>query len=123
MIENAYGVKVGDIFVESWGYDQTNVDFYQVTKTMKKMVEIKPIWGKQVGNGHQTRLVADVGNFKEGNYAQLADRKAGTRKAVRQYDYHGEIQTVLTMSSYSSAYLEDPETSHFDTLAAGYPGH
>lgn len=26
----ASGVKVGDFFVCSWGYDQTNVDFYKV---------------------------------------------------------------------------------------------
>lgn len=25
-----HGVKVGDIFKSSWGYDQTNIDFYQV---------------------------------------------------------------------------------------------
>lgn len=27
---NKYGVKVGDLFSCSWGYDQTNVDFFQV---------------------------------------------------------------------------------------------
>lgn len=27
---NKYGVRVGDIFCSSWGYDQTNVDFFQV---------------------------------------------------------------------------------------------
>jgi len=27
---NKYGVKVGDVFYESWGYEQTNIDFYQV---------------------------------------------------------------------------------------------
>ena len=27
---NKYGVRVGDIFSASWGYDQTNVDFFQV---------------------------------------------------------------------------------------------
>ena len=27
---NKYGVKVGDIFEMSWGYEQTNVDFFQV---------------------------------------------------------------------------------------------
>lgn len=26
------GVKKGDIFVSSWGYDQTNYDFYRVEK-------------------------------------------------------------------------------------------
>ena len=27
---NRYGVQVGDIFESSWGYEQTNVDFFQV---------------------------------------------------------------------------------------------
>jgi len=27
---NRYGVQVGDLFSASWGYDQTNVDFFQV---------------------------------------------------------------------------------------------
>ena len=29
---NKYGVKVGDLFYASWGYDQTNIDFFQVIK-------------------------------------------------------------------------------------------
>ena len=32
-------IKVGDIFVDSWGYDQTNIDFYKVTKKMNKSVK------------------------------------------------------------------------------------
>ena len=28
---NIKGVKVGDVFYESWGYEQTNIDFWQVT--------------------------------------------------------------------------------------------
>lgn len=27
---NKFGVKVGDLFYSSWGYEQTNVDFFQV---------------------------------------------------------------------------------------------
>jgi len=27
---NKYGVKVGDIFYASWGYEQTNVNFFQI---------------------------------------------------------------------------------------------
>ena len=29
---NTTSIKVGSIFKSSWGYDQTNVDYYQVTK-------------------------------------------------------------------------------------------
>ena len=28
--QNAEGVHVGDLFYASWGYEQTNIDFYQV---------------------------------------------------------------------------------------------
>jgi hypothetical protein len=39
--------NVGDILDSSWGYDQTNVDFYQVTKVIgPQMVEIREIQSK-----------------------------------------------------------------------------
>ena len=36
-------VVVGDIFVASWGYEQTNVDFYQVTGTTSSQMQLRPI--------------------------------------------------------------------------------
>ncbi len=36
-------LKEGDILSYSWGYDQTNVDFYQVVATTKKSVKLRPI--------------------------------------------------------------------------------
>ncbi|PPK98983.1 hypothetical protein [Parapedobacter indicus] len=35
--------KLGDIFVESWGYEQTNVDAYQVVKVNKASVILREI--------------------------------------------------------------------------------
>ena len=35
--------KVGDIIVNSWGYDQTNIDAYQVVRATKSTVWMKPI--------------------------------------------------------------------------------
>jgi hypothetical protein len=48
--------KVGDLLYSSWGYDQTNVDFYQVTKVGDKSVWVKPIAGESVPNtsGHDS---------------------------------------------------------------------
>lgn len=34
---------VGDVLSNSWGYDQTNVDWYQVTEVLGKSVMIRPI--------------------------------------------------------------------------------
>lgn len=39
-----HGVDIGDIFVASWGYDQTNVDFYQVVEVVgRASVRVLPI--------------------------------------------------------------------------------
>ena len=35
--------KLGDVIVNSWGYDQTNIEFYQVVKVMNKTIEIREI--------------------------------------------------------------------------------
>lgn len=37
--------KVGDIVTNSWGYDQTNVDWYRVAKTTANFVWLQPICG------------------------------------------------------------------------------
>ena len=36
-------IQVGDILCASWGYDQTNVDYYVVTKRTPKMVTLQGI--------------------------------------------------------------------------------
>lgn len=41
--EFVHSVKVGDIFYTSWGYNQTNVDFYVVTKIKGKTAELEKI--------------------------------------------------------------------------------
>ena len=52
------GVQVGDFFVNSWGYDQTNVDFYKVVGLTPKGVKVQK-WTKAVveDNGPQVYVV------------------------------------------------------------------
>jgi hypothetical protein len=38
-----HDVKVGDIFKCSWGYDQTNIDFYECIAVLGQMIEIREI--------------------------------------------------------------------------------
>ena len=65
--ENAKGVEVGSIFHSSWGYDQTQCDFYQVVKKVSaKTVVIRQIASKSVVNsqGHDCEnRVCDKDNF------------------------------------------------------------
>ncbi len=41
---------IGDIMVNSWGYEQTNVDFYQVVAVTKSTVKLRPICGNLTQN-------------------------------------------------------------------------
>lgn len=41
--DNANGYKVGDILYSNWGYEQTNVEFYQVVATTEKTIYLADI--------------------------------------------------------------------------------
>lgn len=63
-------LKVGDIITNSWGYDQTNVDCYQITRTTDHFVWLRPIASKLVsdeGCGPMSgRVVPCPGEFSDG---------------------------------------------------------
>lgn len=44
-------VKVGDVFCHSWGYDQTNIEFFQVVEVLPKSVKVREIAKQQIGGG------------------------------------------------------------------------
>lgn len=54
--------KVGDLLYNSWGYDQTNIDFYQVVAVGAKSVKIRPIASAYVKEGYcsMSEFVAPV---------------------------------------------------------------
>jgi len=58
-----HSYKVGDILYSSWGYDQTNIDFYQITALVgEKMVTIQQIGSKILEcTGYESyRVTADT---------------------------------------------------------------
>ena len=61
-----HAYKVGQIFYRSWGYDQTNVNFYQVVGVTKHFVHVKEIDSSvESSDGPQTKVVAISGSFLE----------------------------------------------------------
>ncbi len=61
------GLVAGDLLYASWGYDQTNIDFYQVIRLAgDRSVEVRKIGSKQVkrntGNSMADYCVADPSN-------------------------------------------------------------
>lgn len=63
-------LKVGDILYSSWGYDQTNIDFYQVTALIgEQMVELRQIAAEMLPHepGYSDmsgKVIAKPGVFK-----------------------------------------------------------
>ena len=53
-------VKVGDIFYASWGYEQTNIDFYQVVAKSKSMVTVKELNSTREITGHDQGYLTPV---------------------------------------------------------------
>lgn len=62
-LAEAHDFKVGDMLYSSWGYDQTNIDFYQVTAITAAGLTIREVEKHVVGGqGTHTELVAPLPN-------------------------------------------------------------
>lgn len=101
-------VQVGDFFVESWGYDQTNIDFYQVVKvsTSGQTVWIRHVQSALVSeDGSGSTHVAPVPDGFDTAYT--ASRQGVLRKRLRRYDTGNGAYYSVNLTSYSSASLWD----------------
>lgn len=60
--EPQHNIKKGDIFYHSWGYEQTNIDYYQVIKTTKKTISLIRIKGsaEEYNNSGMTGSVIPI---------------------------------------------------------------
>lgn len=59
-----HSYQVGDIFFNSWGYEQTNVDFYQVVAITAKSVKVREIGQQSEETGFMSgRTMAKKDHF------------------------------------------------------------
>lgn len=55
-----HNIQKGEIFSTSWGYDQTNVDFYEVVEVKGKMVVVREVASKIIREDRGSDLVMPV---------------------------------------------------------------
>lgn len=97
-------LKVGDILYSSWGYDQTNIDFYQVTALVgTRMVEIRKI--KATSTPEDSFMSATKSAVKD---SFTSDEPM--RKMVRDGN-------KINLTSYSSAWLWDGKPCRYSWYA------
>lgn len=82
----AHDFKVGDILYSDWGYDQTNIDFYQVTAISAAGLTIREVEKKVVGGqGTHTELVAPIPDQFTGDVMKKRPSPSGTVK-INSYE-------------------------------------
>src|SRR4030067_498516 len=96
--------KVGDILSCSWGYDQTNVDFYQVVKVSGKCVYIQEI------GGHSLDSVSDMADHVKPNKNAFVIDAPVLKRLVKE-GYSGGY--YVGIASYSIASITNPEDSPY----------
>ena len=104
----AHTLKVGDILVCSWGYGQTNVDFYQVlsrTNCYIKMMRIESQATKDSAGFLCDKCVAVPDAF-------IKNAKLLSKKVWVQTYPNGDEHQAVTMNSYSTAQVWDGLPEH-----------
>ena len=92
-------LKPGDILHTSWGYDQTNVDFYQVIQVCgKSTIIIREI---------ASTLKETEGGFMQGTRTALKDQFLKDEPELKKRVNAFQGREYVRMTSYSSAYLWD----------------
>ena len=105
---NKYGVKVGDVFYMNWGYEQTNVDFFQVIELVgEASVRVRHVMPKVVDMDASGPMSANYTYditpepMKPDNCGVFVkDNEKGMLKRVCK---SGE-SVYLNMTSYANAY-------------------
>ena len=120
--KNRYGVKVGDIFSASWGYEQTNVDFFQVIALVgESSVRVREVHPRMIEEKPTCSMAADRTYKLTNEILQPAsssvfikDQEKGDLKRIKP-GYHKDPEIAnancyFTLSSFASAYKCNSDT-------------
>lgn len=107
---NKYGVKVGDLFHTSWGYDQTNNDFFQVIALCgESSVRVREVYPPLIGTEGISGMSEDRTYKISGemlppapNSVFIKDQEHGDIKRLRRWDDNSPAQFKL--ASFANAY-------------------
>jgi hypothetical protein len=97
-------VEVGDVFVSTWGYDQTNVDYYQVVAVSGQMATVRAIKGEGEDDGFMTGKCVPVpdqfcGEPRRVKLQKYSDSQSGASFKVNSYAYAYQMQPVAKIGN------------------------
>jgi hypothetical protein len=101
-------LKVGDILYTSWGYDQTNVEFYAVTKVSGRRTWIREIVSDYEATGHMS------GNTWPAMPIRFVDGKPETMHTAQPSGSRG---VYIKISNCIDAWLHDGKVRNTTSYA------
>lgn len=110
---NKFGVKVGDIFSASWGYEQTNVDFFQVVELVGALsVRVRQVYPERIKEEPTCGMAADRTYKLTRDLLPVADhsvfikdQERGDIKRLKSYAADGISNPCFNLSSFAMAHL------------------
>ena len=102
-----HGLNVGDILVSSWGYDQTNVDWYEVVGVKGASINIQPVSSTVTESGEGYDHVAPLPGETYGRVRTKRPTRFGDTVAVK-------------ISSFAYAYIWDGQPKHETAYGHGH---
>lgn len=121
--KNKYGVQVGDIFSCTWGYDQTNVDFFQVVKLCgEQSVRVREVVPKillrEAESGMSATTTYEITREilePNGKSIFIKDSEKGDLKKLKSYNADGVSDPIFSIGSGGYLCHLEPqgEVSHF----------
>lgn len=115
---NKYGVQVGDLFSASWGYEQTNNDFFQVVELVgASSVRVREVYPEIVS----TKAVSSMSEDRTVKVSRemlpaaphsvfIKDQERGDLKRLKSYAADGVSNPQFNLSSFADAYYCTPGT-------------
>jgi hypothetical protein len=102
-------MKTGDILYSSWGYDQTNIDFYEVMKATAKTVTVRQIESSKKRSGFMSGTATPI----QGAYVE----RRGEIKELRRKVNNFWNREFISITDYASAYLYEGKPLVFSEYA------
>ena len=116
--DNKYGVQVGDIFSASWGYEQTNNDFFQVVELVGessvRVVEVSPaVVASEAVSPMSEDRVMEISREPQPRCSSsvfIKDQERGDLKRLKSYAADGVSNPQFNLSSFADAHYCQPGT-------------
>lgn len=98
--------KVGDVLKGVWGYDQTNVDYFEVVAVVGKMLDIRPLQQAQKGDGYggSSKCVPLPGSYQGEAVYRVRAQERGIESPVYGWLNREEPKIVGGVKVYEASY-------------------